>query len=77
LCATIHCKNDSIPNNHFVSTVERAQKKELTKLQSEYDEAMRQHGEEIEKVAVWAKAVADHANVNFDLTGAIPRQLYG
>jgi hypothetical protein len=45
--------------------------------QSEYDEAMRQHGDEIEKVAVWAKAVADHANVNFDLTGAIPRQLYG
>jgi hypothetical protein len=32
--------------------------------QAEYDEAAKVHGEEIEKVSLWAQAVADNAGVN-------------
>jgi hypothetical protein len=60
LCATIHCKNDSIPNNHFVSTVKRAQKKELTKLQSEYDGAMQTSTQQYEsKLNKWKDRLAE------------------
>lgn len=45
--------------------------------QAEYDEAMKLHGEEIEKVSAWAKAVADNAGVSFALPGSIQSRVDG
>lgn len=45
--------------------------------QSEYEGAMQMHGEEIEKVAAWAKAVADNASVSFALPGSIQSTIHG
>lgn len=45
--------------------------------QSEYDGAMQMHGEEIEKVSAWAKAVADNAGVAFALPGSIQSAVHG